>query len=143
MAPSLLDLAAVFLLFSAVIGWLNLKLFRLPTGVAMLAVGLLGALSLAGVDRLAPGLGLGDAIRRLLTQVDFSAAVLRFMLAFLLFAGAVHVDLAELLRRGWTAGVLATVGVVISACVIGGGLWLAARLLGVPLSFPGPWCSGC
>lgn len=136
MAPSLLDLAAVFLLFSAVIGWLNLKLFRLPTGVAMLAVGLLGALSLAGVDRLAPGLGLGDAIRRLLTQVDFSAAVLRFMLAFLLFAGAVHVDLAELLRRGWTAGVLATVGVVISACVIGGGLWLAARLLGVPLSYP-------
>ena len=136
MAPSLLDLAAIFLLFSAVIGWLNLKLFRLPTGVVMLAVGLLGALSLAGADRMAPGLGLGDAIRRLLTQVDFSAAVLRFMLAFLLFAGAVHVDLAELLRRGWTAGVLATVGVVISAGVIGGGLWLAARLLGVPLSYP-------
>ena len=135
MALSLLDLAAIFLVFSAVIGWLNLKLFRLPTGVAMLAVGLLAALSLAGVDRLAPGLGVGEAIRRLLTRIDFSAAVLRFMLAYLLFAGAVHVDLAELLRRGWTAGVLATVGVVISAGVIGGGFWLAARLLGVPLAF--------
>ena len=135
MALSLLDLAAIFLLFSAVIGWLNLKLFRLPTGVAMLAVGLLAALSLAGVDRLAPALGVGEATRKLLTQIDFSAAVLRFMLAYLLFAGAVHVDLAELLRRGWTAGVLATVGVVISAGVIGGGFWLAARVLGVPLSF--------
>ena len=135
MALSLLDLAAIFLLFSAVIGWLNLKLFRLPTGVTMLAVGLLAALSLAGVDRLAPALGVGEATRKLLTQIDFSAAVLRFMLAYLLFAGAVHVDLAELLRRGWTAGVLATVGVVISAGVIGGGFWLAARVLGVPLSF--------
>ena len=136
MALSLLDLAAIFLVFSAVIGWLNLKLFRLPTGVAMLAVGLLAALSLGGLDRLAPGLGVGDAIRRLLTQIDFSTAVLRFMLAYLLFAGAVHVDLAELLRRGWTAGVLATVGVVISAGVIGGGFWLAARALSVPLSYP-------
>jgi len=136
MALSLLDLTAIFLVFSAVIGWLNLKLLRLPTGVAMLVVGLLGAVSLAGIDRLAPGLGVGGAIRRLLAQIDFSAAVLRFMLAYLLFAGAVHVDLAELLRRGWTAGVLATVGVVISAGVIGGGFWLAARLLGVPLSFP-------
>jgi len=135
MALSLLDLAAIFLLFSAVIGWLNLKLFRLPTGVAMLAVGLLAALSLTGLDRLAPGLGVGEATRKLLTQIDFSAAVLRFMLAYLLFAGAVHVDLAELLRRGWTAGVLATVGVVISAGVIGAGFWLAARLLGLPLSF--------
>jgi len=136
MTLSLLDLVAIFLVFSAVIGWLNLKLFRLPTGVAMLAVGLLAAVSLAGVDRLAPGLGVGGAIRRLLGQIDFSAAVLRFMLAYLLFAGAVHVDLADLLRRGWTAGVLATVGVVISAAVIGGGFWLAARLLGVSLSYP-------
>ena len=135
MTLNLLDLAAIFLVFSAVIGWLNLKLLHLPTGVSMLAVGLLAALSLGGVDRLAPGLGVGEAIRRLLTQIDFSAAVLRFMLAYLLFAGAVHVDLAELLRRGWTAGVLATVGVVISAGVIGGGFWLAARWLGVPLSF--------
>jgi len=136
MTLSLLDLTAIFLLFSAVIGWLNLKLFRLPTGVAMLAVGLLAAVSLSGLDRLAPGLGVGEATRKLLTQIDFSTAVLRFMLAYLLFAGAVHVDLAELLRRGWTAGVLATAGVVISAGVIGGGFWLAARLLGVPLSYP-------
>ena len=135
MVLSFLDLAAIFLVFSAVIGWLNLKLLRLPTGVAMLAVGLLAALSLGGVDRLAPGLGVADAIHRLLTRIDFSAAVLRFMLAYLLFAGAVHVDLAELLRRGWTAGVLATVGVVISAAVIGCGFWLAARLLGVPLTY--------
>jgi monovalent cation:H+ antiporter, CPA1 family len=132
---SLFDLAAVFLTLSAVIGWLNLKLLRLPTGVAMLAVGLTATLALIGLDRLAPGLGVGAAIGKILQQVDFSTAVLRFMLAYLLFAGAMHVDFEALKQRGWTAATLATLGVVISAAVIGGGFWLAARCIGVSLSF--------
>ena len=132
---SLFDLAAVFLTLIAVIGWLNLRFVGLPTAVAMLAVGLAATLALVGLDRLAPGIGMGAMIGQLVRQVDFSAAVLRFMLAFLLFAGAMHVDLDELKRRGWTAAFLATLGVVISAAVVGGGLWLTARLAGVALSF--------
>ena len=135
MALSLFDLAAVFLSLSAVIGWLNLKLLRLPTGVAMLVVGLTATLALIGLDRLAPGLGIGRVVGQVIQQVDFSAAVLRFMLAYLLFAGAMHVDFEALKQRGWTAAVLATFGVVISAAVIGGGFWLVARWVGVSLTF--------
>jgi CPA1 family monovalent cation:H+ antiporter len=135
MVFSLFDLVAIFLTLSAVIGWLNLIFFRLPTGVAMLAIGLVTTLALIGVDRVAPWLGVGRAVGELVGQVDFSTAVLRFMLAFLLFAGAIHVDFEALKRRGWTAAVLATFGVAISAGVIGGGFWLVARLIGVPLSF--------
>jgi CPA1 family monovalent cation:H+ antiporter len=135
MVFSLFDLVAIFLALSAVIGWLNLKLFRLPTGVAMLVIGLATTLALIGVDRIAPGLGVGRAVGQFVGQVDFSTAVLRFMLAYLLFAGAMHVDFDALKQRGWTAAALATFGVVISAGVIGGGFWLIARALGVPLSF--------
>jgi CPA1 family monovalent cation:H+ antiporter len=135
MSLSLFDLTAVFLTLSAVIGWVNLRVVGLPTAVAMLVIGLATTLALVGLDRLAPGLGVGAMIGQLVRQVDFSAAVLRFMLAFLLFAGAMHVDLDELRRRGWTAAFLATAGVAISALVVGGGFWLAARLAGVPLSF--------
>jgi CPA1 family monovalent cation:H+ antiporter len=67
-------------------------------------------------------------------QVDFSKAVLGFMLAYLLFAGAMHVDLDQFKRRGWSAAMLATLGVVISAAVIGAGFWGVARLLGLELS---------
>jgi CPA1 family monovalent cation:H+ antiporter len=135
MTLSLFDLVAIFLTLSALIGWLNLKLFKLPTGVAMLVVGLVATLGLVGVDRAAPSLGVGAAVGDLLQRVDFSTAVLRFMLAYLLFAGAMHVDFDALKQRGWTAAVLATLGVVISAGVIGGGFWLAAHLIGVRLSF--------
>lgn len=135
MALSALDLAAIFLGLSAVIGWLNLRFFRLPPGVAMLGAGLVGAATLSGLDHLWPVLGVGKTIALILRQVDFSAAVLRFMLAYLLFAGALHVDLDALRRRAWTATVLATLGVVLSAAVIGGGFWLITRWAGVPLSF--------
>ena len=135
MTLSLFDLAAIFLCLSAVIGWLNLKLLQLPTAVAMLLVGLTGTLALVGVDRFAPALGIGRAVAELVEQVDFSTAVLRFLLAYLLFAGAMHVDFEALKKRGWTAAVLATFGVVISAAVIGGGFWLVARWIGLPLSF--------
>ena len=135
MTLSLFDLAALFLSLSAVIGWLNVKLLRLPTGVAMLLVGLASTLTLVGVNRLAPGMGIDRTVGEVVRQVDFSAAVLRFMLAYLLFAGAMHVDLEALKQRAWTAAVLATVGVIVSASVIGGGFWLVARGIGVPLTF--------
>jgi CPA1 family monovalent cation:H+ antiporter len=134
MSLSLFDLAAVFLGLGAAIGWLNLKTFSLPPAVAMLVVGLVATLTLVGIDRLVPGLGVGKVMADVVRQVDFSAAVLRFMLAYLLFAGAMHVDVDALARRGWIAAVLATAGVVVSAAVIGGGFWLAARLIGLPLS---------
>jgi CPA1 family monovalent cation:H+ antiporter len=135
MTLSPFDLAAIFLSLSAVIGWLNLRLFRLPPGVAMLAIGLVTTLALVGLDRIDPSLGVGQAVGEIVRQVDFSAAVLKFMLAYLLFAGAMHVDFEALMRRGWTAAVLATVGVIISAGVIGAGFWFVARWIGVSLSF--------
>ncbi|QUD86996.1 cation:proton antiporter [Phenylobacterium montanum] len=135
MSLSLFDLAAIFLSLAAAIGWLNLKLVRLPAGVAMLVVGLVGTLALVGIDRIAPGLGVGAVIEQVVRQVDFSAAVLQFMLAYLLFAGAMHVDFEALRRRGWTAAVLATLGVVVSAAVVGGGFWLIGGWGGIRLSF--------
>ncbi|MBV9509147.1 MAG: sodium:proton antiporter, partial [Caulobacteraceae bacterium] len=95
------------------------------------------------LDLAAPGLGVGRAAAQLMRQVDFSAAVLRFMLAFLLFAGALHVDVDALRQRAWTAIALATAGVAISAAMVAGGFWLAARLAGAPLSFGWALAFGC
>jgi CPA1 family monovalent cation:H+ antiporter len=135
MSPSLFDLAAIFLTISAAIGWLNLRFVRLPTAVVMLIVGATATLAALGLDLVAPSLGVGAVVARLVRQIDFSAAVLRFMLAYLLFAGAMHVDVEALKQRGWSAAFLATLGVIISASVVGSGFWLVAQAVGLPLSF--------
>src|SRR6266581_2192986 len=65
-------------------------------------------------------------------------AALFSWLSFLLFAGALHVDLGELARRKWAIGFLASLGVVVSAILAGAALWLIFGALGHPLPFI--WC---
>jgi monovalent cation:H+ antiporter, CPA1 family len=127
------ELAALFLTLVAVGGWLNARTLRLPHGVAMLFVGMAGALGFLALRRVAPGVG--EQVLGAISGVNFAQTVLGYMLAFLLFAGSMQVDLHELRRRRLSVWTLATVGVVASTAVVGVGVWLAARGLGVPL----PW----
>ena len=128
---TLFQLAALLLTLVAAAGWLNVRLLKLPPGVAMLAAGLIGALCLYGLKRLGVGPA-ADAVG-VIGKVDFPQTVVGYMLAFLLFAGAMQVDLHELRRRRLAVWTLATLGVLASTFLVGGGVWLAARALGLHL----------
>ncbi len=131
------DLAAIFLGLVAVVGWLNAKWLRLPTGVAMLLVGLIGA-GLAQVAEATPVFApMFQYLTRLVGRVNFAQTVVGYMLAFLLFAGAMQVDLAQLRRQRLSVLTLATLGVVVSTLLVGFGVFWAAQWLG--LGLPLPW----
>lgn len=128
------DLAALFLSAVGLGAWVNARTARLPHGVAMLFVGIAGALAIRAIEAVRPDLASG--LVAAVSRVDFARTVLGYMLAFLLFAGAMQVDLAELRRRRLSVWTLATIGVVASTAVVGVGLWLAAKALGVGLTLP-------
>ncbi|HUZ13716.1 MAG TPA: cation:proton antiporter [Caulobacteraceae bacterium] len=125
------ELAALFLGLVALGGWVNARTVKLPHGVAMLFVGLAGALVLLGLRWVWPGAA-SEALAAL-GRVNFARALLGYMLAFLLFAGAMQVDFGELRRRRLSVLTLATLGVVATTAVVGVGLWLAAGWLGLAL----------
>jgi CPA1 family monovalent cation:H+ antiporter len=129
------ELAALFLTLVAVGGWLNVRTLHLPHAVAMLLVGFAGAGAVLGLQAVRPDLG--APVIATVARVDFAQAVLGYMLAFLLFAGAMQVDLAELRRRRLAVLSLATLGVLASTLVVGAGVWAAAGALG--LALPLPW----
>ena len=130
---SLFQLAALFLTTTAVVGWLNARLLRLPQGVAMLAAGLAAALALYALKTFAPGLaGVGDSVRTI-AQLDFPKTVVGYMLAFLLFAGASRPGRPAWRRRRLSVFTLATLGVMASTALVGGGVWAAAHVLSVDL----------
>lgn len=131
-------MAAVVLVLTASFAWLNLRFLGLPANIALLIMGLAAALLLIGVELLFPGSRAYGAFAGLVRQIDFYEAVMNGMLGFLLFAGALHVDLDQLRDRAAAVGLLATLGVLISMLVVAGGFWAAARLLGLPLGFA--WC---
>jgi monovalent cation:H+ antiporter, CPA1 family len=98
----------------------------------MVLAGAANAGVLLAIERLWPTSGAGALIQSL-ERLDFPRAVMGYMLAFLLFAGAMQVDLSELRRRRLSIWTLATLGVLASTAIVGVGLWLAARALGLQL----------
>lgn len=132
---TLLDIIAMLFALSAVFGYVNHRVLRLPHTIGLVVIALAASLTLIAIDRLVPGFEVDDVVRDALSNIDFHAALMEGMLSVLLFAGAVHVDLSELAARKWAIGILATVGVVMSTFMVGGAIWYIAGLLGFPLPF--------
>ncbi|WP_235815607.1 cation:proton antiporter [Cypionkella psychrotolerans] len=130
------ELAAILLVLTAAFSWVNYRLGLMPRTIGLLVMGLGASLVVIGAEAAVPGLVDYEDLAGLVRQVDFEGTLLHGMLAFLLFAGALHVDITNLRSRAFTIGAMATVGVVVSTAIIGCGVWLAARVLGVAISLP-------
>ena len=127
---SIFDLVAILLTVSAVFAFVNAKLLRLPTTIGVMIMGLAASLILIGVELRTAGTELSRALSVAVRQIDFTEAPMHGMLAFMLFAGALQVDLAQLRSRAASVGLLASVGVVLSTAVVGISFWLVAGWLG-------------
>lgn len=129
------DVAAVLMAIAAVAGYVNHRLLKLPATSGTLVVALVSSLVVIVVEAAYPRLGLRESIADFLGEIDFNQTLMHGMLCFLLFAGALHVDLEGLFRNKWTIGALATIGVLLSTMVVGLLTWWLFALVGagVPL----------
>ncbi len=132
---AILNLAAVVVTLAAVFGYVNHRWLRLPNSIGLVVIALGASLGVIALDRVAPGLGLEATVKSTLSQVDFHDVLMKGMLSFLLFAGALHVDLGALLQRKWAISAMATVGVSMSTALIGAGSFYAFRLIGFDIPF--------
>jgi len=132
---SIMDLAAVLLTLSALFGWLNYKFLPLSHSVGLLVMSVVTSLALIGADAVFPGLRLLDQLRQGLQQIDFTEIVVNGMLAFLLFAGSLHVDLDTLRSRAVPVFLLAVFGTITSTAVVGVLFWSVADLAGFQVPF--------
>ncbi|MGC1304577.1 MAG: sodium:proton antiporter [Caulobacteraceae bacterium] len=133
---SLFQTAAVLLAIMAVVGWINARTLRAPQSVAMLGAGVLSAALLYGAQTaIGPFWGY-NSVHDEIARLNFTEAVLSYLLAFLLFSGGMQVDLGEFNRRRLAILSLSTLGVVVSTILIGLGVWWASGVFGIALSLP-------
>jgi CPA1 family monovalent cation:H+ antiporter len=132
-----LNAVAALLVLAAIFGAINYHWLRLPSTIGLVLIALAASLALLALEGVIPGITISDQLRGALTELDFADVLLHGMLSFLLFAGALHVDLGQLRQRAVVIGVMATLGVVLSTALIGGMMWGAFQLLGlqVPLIY--------
>jgi CPA1 family monovalent cation:H+ antiporter len=129
----LFQIIATLLTVAALFSYLNHRFLRLPSTIGLMLIGLVFSLGLIAVGNALPGVERTAVL--LLEEVDFDRTLMDGLLGFLLFAGALHVNLEDLAKQKVVISVLATVGLAISAFLVGGLFWLALDGLGVPMPF--------
>ncbi len=135
---SLFQIAAILLTLAAVFGYINHRWMKLPLSIGLVIIALVVSISLLLIDVLLDTLQYERTVRAVLERIDFDETLMQGMLSFLLFAGALHVDLEQLLSKKWVILSMATVGVLISTFIIGFALYAMAVLVGLDLPFI--WC---
>ena len=130
---SLFNVAAIVVTLVAVFGTINHRLLRLHPSIGLVVIALFASFGVIALDAVFPALGLQDAVRQTLDRIDFNETLMKGMLSFLLFAGALHVNLDELLSRKWAIGSMATVGVLMSTFLVGFAVYGIVGLIGLEI----------
>ncbi|NCC36270.1 MAG: sodium:proton antiporter, partial [Chloroflexia bacterium] len=131
----LFDILALLIGFTACFSWLNERFLKLPGAIGSMLIAMVFSLLLLLPLPLLTSFE--HEVERMLAGIDLGETLLHGMLGFLLFAGALHVDLRALAEQKWVVGILASASVLGATLLIGCGLYLLLWLLGleVPLLY--------
>ena len=95
---SLFAIISILLTLAALFSYINHRWIRLPTTIGLMVIALVMSLLLILIGKIFPGIGIEESVRQILTEVDFSDTLLHGMLSFLLFAGALFVNINDLAK---------------------------------------------
>ena len=119
----ILELTTILLSLASVFSIINLRLLKLPQTIGLMILALILSILVTVVGIVFPNVF--ETVAQLTKEFDFSLVLINVMLPFLLFAGAISINLQDLLADKLTILLLATFGVFFSTFVVGSGLfWL-------------------
>lgn len=130
----LFELTAILMALTALFSYLNYRYLQMPTTIGIMFISLLCSLVLVAASWLGVDIG-QEPVAHVLSSIDFNETLMHGMLAFLLFAGAMHLKIDDLLSQKWPVLVLATLGVAMSTMLIGTLSFYLFLLLGLPVPF--------
>jgi CPA1 family monovalent cation:H+ antiporter len=129
-----LNTAALLITLAALFSYLNHRFVRLPNTIGIMIISLLLSLAILVTGKLGSDYLVFHAAK-LLSGIDFYETLMHGMLSFLLFAGALHVNLNDLSQQKGIISVLATFGVVASTFIIGSLAWVVLNALGIEIDY--------
>jgi len=130
----ILNTIALLLTLAALFSYLNERFLRLPTTIGIMLISLLLSVSLLLIGKLGwPSLQV--EAQQFLRGIDFHQTLMHGMLSFLLFAGALHINLNDLAKQKGVIITLATFGILLSTVIVGSLSYWLLNSLGLNISF--------
>lgn len=125
---------AVLISLSALFAFLNHHYLKMPRTIGLMFIAILWSLFIVVSGKV--GLIWFERFTiDLINSIDFNVTLMNGMLGALLFAGALHVNLGQLLKQKWTILTFATLGVICSTFIIGSLFYYFLMLFGVNVSY--------
>jgi len=122
----ILELTTILLSLASVFSIINLRLLKMPQTIGLMILALILSILVTAVGIVFPNVF--ETVSQLTKEFDFSLVLINVMLPFLLFAGAISINLQDLLEDKLTILLLATFGVFFSTFVVGSGLfWIVQQ----------------
>ena len=115
---SFFQISTILIVLTALFSYFNYRRLKLPTTIGVLLISLILSLLLILLSQF--GFSMEHRAAELLGRIDFNEALLHGMLAFLLFAGALPLDLEDFHEQKVSISLLATAGVLTSTFIVGG-----------------------
>ncbi|WP_291090594.1 cation:proton antiporter [Empedobacter sp. UBA7494] len=125
---------SVLIVLAALFSYANLRFLKLPGTIGIMIIAMLVSVAI----RLLGDSYFPDATKdmfQLFNSLDFNEILMGAMLNFLLFAGAMHVNILDLKNLRWTIATYATISVVLSAFIISVILYYIAPYFGIQIPY--------
>ena len=129
----LFHILAIIITLTAIFSYANHRYFGFPVTIGVMTISLIFSLIFIGITRFVPGLE--KSVQLLLNSISFDRTLLHGMLSFLLFAGALHVNIQDLAERKYSITSLATASTLISVFIVGVLTWLLSALFNTGIPF--------
>ena len=127
------NLITVIIVLTAVFGYINAKFIKLPGTIGTMILSIVASLCVIGIGLFSPNFF--QKTIDIIKTVDFHTALMRVMLSFLLFAGAIHIDINMLKKESISIIIFSTIGVLLSTFIVGGLLYVVSQWFGLSIGF--------
>lgn len=120
-------------MLTAVFGYINFRFIRLPGTIGIMLISLIVSLFVIAAGYIHPGIFI--KITDVIKNIDFNTALMKVMLGFLLFAGAIHIDVKQLKEESAAIITFSTFGVLVSTFIIAALMFVVTKWFGMPIDF--------
>ncbi|MCT6868728.1 sodium:proton antiporter [Apibacter sp.] len=118
---------SILIILAAIFSYINVRFLKFPSTIGIMIIALIMSIILVLLGSLTSK-PLND-IASLIKGFDFTEILMGCMLNFLLFAGAIHINMSDLKEQRLPVIIFSTLGVIISAIVVGTGLYYTSNYL--------------
>ncbi|MEO7961443.1 MAG: sodium:proton antiporter [Ginsengibacter sp.] len=127
------NIITLIIVLAAIFGYINFRFIKLPGAIGIMLISLVASLGVIAIGMVNPAFF--RETTAVISSIDFHQALMKVMLSFLLFAGAIHIDAKKLKSERASIITFATVGVVISTFVVASLIYLTTHLFGLPINY--------